>query len=88
MTWQAVAFIAQKVGRGGNVFVHCVAGVSRSATVCIAYGIAEGLPFAEAYRRIKAARGSVRPNPGFVDALRDFERRVVARGGGRGRAGA
>ena len=30
-------FIKQALEGGGNVFVHCYAGVSRSAAVCCAY---------------------------------------------------
>ena len=68
----AVNFIIEQLRGGGCVFVHCVAGVSRSAAVCIAYGMqAHQISFQEAYSAVKAKRGSVRPNKGFIDVLRD-----------------
>lgn len=34
-------FIKQALEQGGSVFVHCYAGVSRSATILVAYLMAE-----------------------------------------------
>lgn len=45
-----------------NVLVHCMAGVSRSATLIIAYLMrSQGLPFADAFRLVKRRRKIVRP---------------------------
>ena len=75
----AVDFITEQLRGGGCVFVHCVAGVSRSAAVCIAYGMrAYQISFQEAYSRVKVGRGSVRPNKGFIDVLRDRDAREEA----------
>ena len=50
----------------GVVLVHCVAGVSRSAAVVVAFLMwALGLPFLEARARVKAARPIVNLNLGF-----------------------
>ena len=67
---RCVAFIDE--GRqAGAVLVYCTAGVSRSASVVIAYimtklncGLDEGLRIA------RASRQWVNPNPGFIDQLR------------------
>ena len=35
--YDALAFIQDCRNKGGKVYIHCVQGVSRSATICIAY---------------------------------------------------
>jgi atypical dual specificity phosphatase len=76
-----VAAVAEGVATtSGAVLVHCVAGVSRSASVVVAYLVVKhGLPLAEAVARAKAARPVVHPNEGFWRALVDIE--AEARGG-------
>lgn len=60
---------------GDNVLVHCNAGVSRSATIVIAYLMArEGLTFEESYDKVKSARSCIKPNAGFVRQLRIMSR--------------
>lgn len=49
-------------------------GVSRSASVVIAYLIATGSSYAEAYRAVETARPCIRPNQGFVKALKTWEK--------------
>lgn len=52
--------------RGGKTLVHCVAGVSRSASLCIIYLLKyERMSLRQAYHFVKAARPIVRPNIGF-----------------------
>ena len=52
-----------------------MAGVSRSATIVIAYIMAvTNLSFIDAMNSVKGAREIVEPNPGFQRQLEDFER--------------
>lgn len=55
------------------MFVHCYAGVSRSATVVLAYLMKEqGLTLSAAFKFVKARR-FILPNDGFKAQLRKFE---------------
>lgn len=56
------------------ILVHCVAGVSRSATIVIAYMMYKySMPYGEALSRVQAIRTVVQPNDGFVHQLQLFE---------------
>jgi hypothetical protein len=62
------------ISTGNNVLVHCAAGLSRSATVCIAYLIRfMHLNLDQAYMVVKCVRPVICPNQGFLDQLIDFE---------------
>ena len=76
--------LADKIGhvkdRGGRTLVHCVAGVSRSSSICIAYLMKYyRMPLAEAYRYVKAHRAIIRPNVGFFHQLIDYERKLFGK---------
>ncbi|XP_005090081.1 dual specificity protein phosphatase 18 [Aplysia californica] len=59
---------------GGRIVVHCVAGVSRSASVCIAYLMKHrDMTLREAHQRVKEAREVINPNSGFWAALIEYE---------------
>ena len=66
----AVAFIEAALATGGRVLVYCTAGISRSATVVMAYIIHRSRISVEAaYEVVRASRPFVRPNKGFTDQL-------------------
>lgn len=69
----ACNFIAKGRAAGG-VLVHCVAGISRSASFCIAYMLRDlGYTYEHALRVLCDARPVCCPNPGFAKQLLEFE---------------
>lgn len=56
------------------VLVHCMAGVSRSASVVIYYLMkSKGISYEKAYRYVESKRPIVNPNSGFVKTLRSVQ---------------
>ncbi len=54
--------------------MHCMAGVSRSATAVIGYLMwKNGIPFHEAWRHVTAVRPWINPNSGFRRQLLAFQ---------------
>eukprot|EP00270_Netrium_digitus_P018637 TRINITY_DN7117_c0_g1_i1.p1 TRINITY_DN7117_c0_g1~~TRINITY_DN7117_c0_g1_i1.p1 ORF type:complete len:208 (+),score=61.68 TRINITY_DN7117_c0_g1_i1:235-858(+) len=63
---------ARSHGRG--ILVHCLAGMSRSVTVVVAYLMkTKGMSFREALFYVKQRRAIAQPNSGFVRQLEQFE---------------
>jgi len=61
------------LSKGDNVLVHCVAGVSRSATMIIAYLIKyRKMGYHAAFNFVKNNRPIIWPNDGFRNQLMDF----------------
>lgn len=59
----------------GAVLVHCLSGKSRSASVVIAHIMKKyGISFYEAFEKVKAKRSIIRPNRGFVDQLKLYQK--------------
>jgi len=72
----ATTFIksAFRESKNAKVLVHCVEGVSRSASIVIAYLMSErGMSFSQALRIVKRRRAVVSPNPGFVRQLSEWD---------------
>lgn len=74
---ECIAFIGAALREPrGRVLVHCYAGVSRSATVVMAYLMATaGMTYPEAHEHVRKARHFVCPNHGFRRQLREFAAR-------------
>ena len=71
-------FIDTAGANNGRVLVHCMCGVSRSASLVIAYVMmSEKVNLAVAFDRVKAARPIVSPNPRFARALMALERELT-----------
>ncbi|XP_061672695.1 dual specificity protein phosphatase 18 [Syngnathoides biaculeatus] len=70
-----VADKIQQVARlGGRTLVHCNAGVSRSAALCMAFLLKHhDATLVEAHARLKACRPTARPNNGFWRQLIQYE---------------
>jgi hypothetical protein len=64
--YRCIDFINQAKRSGGKVLVHCMQGVSRSVTVCLAYIIfSQSRPFEQVFDEAKSKRGICSPNTGF-----------------------
>lgn len=60
-----------------TIYVHCNAGVSRSASVVIAYLMKESnLKFKDAHKYLKTIRPCIKPNEGFVKQLLFYEQHL------------
>ncbi|XP_051169449.1 dual specificity protein phosphatase 15-like isoform X2 [Leptopilina boulardi] len=60
--------------RGGNVLIHCLAGMSRSVTVAVAYIMSTtNLSWKDALKVVRVGRAVANPNVGFQQQLEDFE---------------
>ncbi|XP_049290470.1 dual specificity protein phosphatase 18-like [Anopheles funestus] len=69
--------IEEESKAGGVVLVHCVAGISRSASLCLAYLMKyHRMSLKDAYNHIKDKRPQIRPNVSFVKQLMDFEQKL------------
>ena len=56
-----------------KVLFHCYAGISRSASLGIALlAHMENLSYEVAFERVKEKRGQVKPNSGFVEAIKEY----------------
>jgi protein-tyrosine phosphatase len=72
---EQVEFIDAQRRAGRPVFVHCQAGISRSAMVVIAYEMSHhGWTRDEALAFVRSKRSVVRPNPAFMQLLLEWER--------------
>lgn len=71
---QAIEFIENVRLSGGKVLVHCLAGVSRSPAVCMAYLMyALRLSLDDAHDFLKAKRHLISPNLNFMRQLAEYE---------------
>ena len=68
--YDALEFIDMALKAGGSVLVHCSQGVSRSATLVIAYLMwRTGLSYDEVFAKVKESRGVANPNIGEENAV-------------------
>ncbi|XP_046558461.1 dual specificity protein phosphatase 1-B-like [Haliotis rubra] len=76
LSWfhKAIDFIDSVRTSGGKVLVHCHAGISRSATICLAYLMStNNLALEHAYEHVRQRRSVIDPNLNFMRQLKDFE---------------
>lgn len=65
---------------GGKTLVHCVAGVSRSASLCIAYLMKyHRLTLRDAFYHVRSCRQIINPNIGFWRQLIGYEKHLYGR---------
>lgn len=71
---EQVHFVAEQRRADRTVYVHCLAGVSRSGLVVVAYLMQErGWKRDEALAFVRRGRPSARPNPAFMQLLSEWE---------------
>jgi hypothetical protein len=60
-----------------TVFVHCKAGISRSASIVIAYIMwSENMSFEAAFAKLRAVRPCIDPNIGFSALLSEYSKKL------------
>ncbi|KAL8611328.1 hypothetical protein ACOMHN_013759 [Nucella lapillus] len=71
----AIAFIDEARHSKQGVLVHCLAGISRSVTVTVAYLMSQqAMCLNEAYDFVKKCKPNISPNFTFMGQLLDFEK--------------
>ena len=72
-------YISQAKNSGSNVLVHCKMGISRSASVVIAYAMkAYGWSFTKAIDHVKNNRNCIKPNKNFLNQLETYQGMLLA----------
>uniref|UniRef100_A0A8C6SA23 protein-tyrosine-phosphatase n=1 Tax=Neogobius melanostomus TaxID=47308 RepID=A0A8C6SA23_9GOBI len=78
---EAISFIDEARAQKRGVLVHCLAGISRSVTVTVAYLMQKlRLSMNDAYDIVKTKKSNISPNFNFMGQLLDFERTLSIRG--------
>ncbi|XP_038070795.1 dual specificity protein phosphatase 4-like [Patiria miniata] len=76
LSWfpEAIDFIDAVKLSGGSVLIHCRAGISRSATVCLAYLMkVQAMRLEEAFEFVRSLRKVISPNFSFMLQLLKYE---------------
>lgn len=77
----AIEFIDSVKAKNGCVFVHCHAGISRSATISISYIMKTmNWELSRAYEFVKQKRPCISPNLHFMGQLLEFEKQLKGKG--------
>lgn len=67
------AYIEEVQKKGGKAFIHCNAGISRSASFAVGYLMkTKGMTYRQAFDKCRETR-SIRPNSGFEKQLKNYE---------------
>jgi protein-tyrosine phosphatase len=73
-----VPFIENAIENDGVVLVHCVAGMSRSASFVLAYLMKRfGWTLNESLEFVTEKRSIVKPNSGFIEHLKLYEQQLA-----------
>lgn len=71
---EAFEFIEEARKQKSCILIHCMAGISRSVTLTIAYLMKYfGMPMQSAYQYVKERRPAISPNLNFMGQLVEFE---------------
>ena len=70
-------FIDDAIQNKGNVLIHCHAGISRSSAILIAYIMKkQKMSLDKVLELIRAKRDKVKPNDGFIEQLKEYEKEL------------
>nr|XP_023695368.1 dual specificity protein phosphatase 22-A-like [Paramormyrops kingsleyae] len=76
---ECITFIHESRLSGGACLVHCLAGVSRSTTLVLAYLMTvTSYGWEDCLSAVKAVRSFVGPNYGFQQQLQEFQRGLLS----------
>jgi len=76
----AVEWVGEQIRDGQRVLIHCNMGVSRSAALCIAFVMKDSqVSLERAYKFVEKQRPYIRPNPGFMRQLKQWEGTLARR---------
>ncbi|CAF1659955.1 unnamed protein product [Rotaria magnacalcarata] len=71
-------FIQQAVTNHGHILIHCNAGISRSASIVLAYLIGiHQMKYDDAYQLLKTTRSNIKPNDGFIQQLKEYAAEIA-----------
>eukprot|EP00435_Cladocopium_sp_Y103_P063109 s298_g24.t1 len=77
LLYRTMEWVHEAINKGGRVLVHCREGVSRSATIVIAYLMWRfSLSFEAAHERIRQKRPICNPNTGFTCQLLQLAKKL------------
>jgi hypothetical protein len=77
---ETYTYIEECIRSGRNILVHCEAGISRSATIVLAYLIkSRKMNLTNAFRFVRQRRTIIQPNFGFVNQLLVYEEEVLGK---------
>eukprot|EP00347_Sterkiella_histriomuscorum_P005664 403355733 len=75
--WLAYEFIKEALDNNECVLVHCLKGMSRSATIVISYVmISQDMPAKEAAKFVSKKHPKTFPNPHFILELEELEKQI------------
>ncbi|MEM7035291.1 MAG: dual specificity protein phosphatase [Chloroflexota bacterium] len=69
---EGVAFITKVIENGGQVYIHCAAGVGRAPTMAVAYLISQGYTLGTALALVREKRPIVQLTKGQYTILNTF----------------
>lgn len=76
MIEEVIPFLTEQIIKKNSVLVHCVYGQSRSAVICAAYLISNGMGFEIALTHMKQCHPNICINPGFLSQLKIFSHKM------------
>jgi dual specificity MAP kinase phosphatase len=69
---KGVRFIADEIGGGGRVYIHCWEGIGRSATMAAAYLVSMGSTPGSAWKKIQRVRPFIRPTEPQLKRVEEY----------------